>query len=238
MDLVFDLWNLVTLSSTWDCWAPTGWMCGHTLACLDRLLLKLIEVIFTTVGIISGSDQGWLDNHHRVSIIHLTSQLFPKLPILLSISTLSSILPTEFTDKNNFAEREISKVDRERCSHVLYDQMKRELGKMQRIISAGENGRPVSVAAKSWQKQTVHKKLRKQADRASEGALRSTLMAWTACDQTQKVETVDIWKPVGLRWRGVLVSYVNSWRAPRRHNTMRRKLQRAVRPCKPMPRHA
>jgi hypothetical protein len=34
-------------------------MCGHALACLDRLLLKLIEVIFfTTVGIISGSDQG------------------------------------------------------------------------------------------------------------------------------------------------------------------------------------
>jgi hypothetical protein len=69
--------------------------------CLDRLLLVSLEFIFTAVESISGGDWGWLDNHHRASIIHWMSQLFPKWPILLSISISSSILPTEF---RNFAE--------------------------------------------------------------------------------------------------------------------------------------
>ena len=44
--------------------------------------------------------------------------------------------------------------------------------------------------------QTVHKKQRKQMDRASVGTLRSTHMARTNCDHLQKVET---------SWRTVVV---------------------------------
>ena len=54
---------------------------------------------------------------------------------------------------------------------------KRELGKLPSAINAGGHGRPVSVANKPRQKQTVHKKQRERMDRASGKTLRSTPMA-------------------------------------------------------------
>jgi len=101
-----------------------------------------------------------------------------------------------------------------------------------------ERQRARKASSKSWQKQTVHKKQRKQADRASE--VNSMECSHGLNWLWPNAESGNCWylKTRRIERRGVLVSYVNSWRAPRRHNTTRRKLQRAVRPCKPMPRHA